>query len=134
MFNNVGRKIKGLAWGLFFALSTSSFIAGIVVAASYTRLVSLGLLIALVGPVAAWILSWFIYGYGELICKASAIEKNTRKEASTEIPRTIDKPLPIAQQRLNIDPEKLKKMETLRAQGFITEEEYRHALAVNQHQ
>ena len=33
-----------------------------------------------------------------------------------------------------IDPEKLKKMETLRAQGFITEEEYRHALAVNQHQ
>ncbi len=84
MFNNIGGKIKGLAvticalgiiaaviFGMFFfiipALQDGNF-GGIL----------LGLLIIGAGSIAAWIGSFFTYGFGELIEKATIIADNSQ--------------------------------------------------------
>ncbi len=37
----------------------------------------LGLLLMVIGPLFAWVSSWLLYGYGEIIEKLGEIERNT---------------------------------------------------------
>ena len=78
MFNNIGGKIKGLAKVLFWATCVISVIMGLVMIATEHLIIGLPLLIA--GPVGAWISSWFLYGFGEIISTLKAIEENTREK------------------------------------------------------
>ena len=72
MFSNIGKKIKGLAVGLFVLMSIASIIV------AFVLLDALGagffLLVLFGGPLVSWILSWMMYGYGELIDKVSDIK------------------------------------------------------------
>ena len=76
MYDNIGRKIKGLAKALFIVEAIVAFIAGIVLMAIDEDFILLGLLFMFLMPVAAWISSWLLYGFGELVEKACDIEQS----------------------------------------------------------
>lgn len=121
MYKNIGGKLKGLAIGLFIAMAVAAFIGGIVMlinAIDYSAedLIPVALLMMLVGPVVSWIFSWILYGFGELVDKTVAIERNTKSAGKSEA-------------QVKLDAEKISQIEHLRDQGLITESEYRQVMA-----
>lgn len=121
MFENVGQKIKGYAKALFIAQLIMYIIGGIVALAlgidwDEEYWIFIGLVLLALGWAIAWLNSVFIYGFGELIVKATEIERNTRGgEKKSEV-------------QAKVDDERLAKLEKLRAEGLITEEEFKTAL------
>lgn len=79
MYDNIGGKIKGLAFATFIVESISAIITGIALIAEDEDLIPLGLLILFCGPLVAWVSSWLLYGFGQLISKSEEIEKNTHE-------------------------------------------------------
>lgn len=117
MFNNIGGKIKGLAQVLFWLEVVAAVIVGIVLVEDTE---GISLLFAIAGVIVAWISAWFLYGFGEIIDKLCDIERNTRGgERKSE-----------AQSK--VDSERINKIEKLRSQGLITEEEYQRAISKEQ--
>ncbi len=120
MYDNIGGKIKALAKAIFIFEAIAAVIAGIALMAANDDLILFGVLALILGPAVAWVSSWLLYGFGELIEKACDIERNTRSgERKSE-----------AQSK--IDAERISKIEKLRSQGLITEEEYQQAISKNQ--
>ena len=112
MYDNIGGKIKGLAKAIFIIGAVVSFIAGIALMFVNDNLIFVGVMICFLGIIVSWVSSWVLYGFGEIIDKVSDIERNTRGgERKSE-----------AQSK--IDSERISKIEKLRSQGLITEEEY----------
>jgi len=103
MYNNIGGKIKGLAKATFVVEAIAAVITGIVFIDSDDDMIPIGLLLIVVGPIVAWVSSWLLYGFGELIDKICEIARNT----------------------YNGD---INQLERLRSQGLITEEEYQNTL------
>lgn len=125
MYDNIGKKIKGLAKWTAIVEMISCFIAGIVMIIEDDDLILIALPIILFGPIIAWVSSWLIYGFGELIDKTCDIENHTRNiERNTRGNRA-----PMSNVQSTIEDERLKKLEQLRRDGLITEEEYRNALS-----
>ena len=80
LYENIGKKIKGLAVGLFIVEALASVIGGIVVMFAlddFEELAFLGLLIMVLGPIIALVGSWVLYGFGETIDYLSYIKTNT---------------------------------------------------------
>lgn len=116
MFENIGGKIKGLAKIVFLLEIIAAVIVGLVLVDGTE---GLSLLYAIAGVLVAWVSVWFLYGFGEIIDKLCDIERNTRGgERKSE-----------AQSK--VDFEKINKIEKLRSQGLITEEEYQQAISKN---
>jgi len=90
MFSNVGNKIKVLAkvltWvGIIFSLiiGIALILTGIVSGGSEgTASFASGITIIIIGPVSSWLSALCLYGFGELIVKATEIAKNTEKKIS----------------------------------------------------
>ena len=78
MYDNIGGKIKGLAKIVFIVEAIAAAITGIALMASDEDRILIGLLVMVVGPLVAWVSSWLLYGFGELIDKTCDIERNTR--------------------------------------------------------
>lgn len=116
MYNNIGKKIKSLAFGAFIVEAIAAVITGIILMTIDDGLIGTGVLVMLGGPISAYVVSLFIYAFGELIDKACDIERNTRGEKKPEA-------------QAKVDPERIEKLKRLRSQGLITEEEYQTALA-----
>lgn len=119
MYDNISGKIKGLAKASFIVGAIAAVITGIVIMASDEDMIPVGLLVMVVGPLVAWVSSWLIYGFGELIDKVCAIARNTycgERKSETQ-PKT--------------DYERISRIENLRSQGLITEEEYQQAISKN---
>lgn len=119
MYKNIGKKIKGLAKVLFIVEAIVVVLTGVIIislARDYTIFL-VGMLVLIIGPIVAWISSWLLYGFGELIDKTCDIERNTR---SGKIK---------SEAQSKIDAERISKIENLRSQGLITEEEYREAIS-----
>ena len=117
MYDNIGRKIKDLAKTICLLEAFAAIIAGIIIIGTFADardgegMVGIGILIMVVGSLLAWISSWLLYGFGELIEKTSNIEIYLRPQSYKE---------PLA--------DRIKKLESLRTQGIITEEEYQKAI------
>ncbi len=77
MFRNIGGKIKVLSKVLFWIEAAAGIIVGI---GLIPQLEIIAVLIAFGIILAALIISWFFYGFGEVIDKLTEIERNTRKE------------------------------------------------------
>ncbi len=107
MYSNIGGKIKLLAKATFIVEAIAAVIAGIVYMASDADKMPIGTLLMIVGPIVAWVSSWLLYGFGELIDKTCDIAQNT------------------------CGGERISKIEKLRSQGLITEEEYQQAISKN---
>ena len=111
MYDNIGVKLKQLALISFLIETLGAIILGIVFIATGDYAI-LGLLVLFLGPLVLLVISWFIYGFGELIDKTCEIARNTQRgERKSE-----------AQSK--VDDERRNKLEKLRSQGLITEEEY----------
>ena len=120
MYDNIGRKIKIFAKASFAVEAIGAFITGIVLMAIDEDLIAWGIILMLLGPVVAWVSSWILYGYGEIIEKTCEIERNTRGgERKSEA-------------QAKVDAERISKIERLRSQGLITEEEYQQAMTKEQ--
>ncbi len=123
MFDNIGKKIKSLAnilcWVGIVAYVFIAIVMFSIATAAYDKelYIILGIIFLFVGPLMSWISSFFMYGFGELIDKACDIERNTRGGARTSV----------AQDK--VETERIEKLERLRSQDLITEEEYQQALA-----
>ena len=99
MFNNIGGKLKILAWIEFIGGMVLSVIAGIIylVIASkieastyyqaYITTISAGIAFLIVGPIGSWIGSWATYALGEII-ENSEIQKNYLAKIAKEIKDT----------------------------------------------
>ena len=113
MYDNIGGKIKGLAKILCALESISTVIWGLYVMAEDADLALIGFLIIIGGVLVTWVSTFLLYGFGELIDKACAIERNTRGQNAPAEPPTAAP-----------DSQRIQQLEDLRAQGLITEEEY----------
>jgi DNA-directed RNA polymerase subunit M/transcription elongation factor TFIIS len=87
MFNydNIGNKIKGLAQMTFVVEAIAAVITGIALMASDEDLILYGLLVLIAGPIIAWVSSWLLYGFGQLIENSDIIaEEYNRKNEKHE--------------------------------------------------
>lgn len=82
MYDNIGGKIKGLAKVTFIAEAIAAVISGFAIMGFDDDTILIGLLVLIIGPIIAWVSSWLLYGFGELIDKSCEIERNTRGEKS----------------------------------------------------
>ena len=77
MFDNIGAKIKKLAEIITIGGIIVSVVTGMMIGSTISGS-GRGIVIALLGSLGSWISSFLLYGFGELIEKVTAIEKNTR--------------------------------------------------------
>lgn len=75
LFGDIGRKIKVLAIVSFYVLTILSIVLGIILIAANDGLEDgwWALFIIFFGPIVALILSWILYGFGELVENTQAI-------------------------------------------------------------
>lgn len=78
MYYNIGGKLKGLAIVMFVCGFIASIFMGISLMVMDDSLILLGILLIVLGAFVSWISSLALYGFGEIIQKLTAIEKNTR--------------------------------------------------------
>ncbi|MBQ9742232.1 MAG: hypothetical protein IJV88_00965 [Ruminococcus sp.] len=76
LFGNIGAKIKTWAIYLFVFEALGAIIWGIFLMIEEG---AVGLLLILLGPIAAWVSSWILYAFGELVEKTCLNEQNTRE-------------------------------------------------------
>ena len=90
MYDNIGGKIKGLAKATFIVEAIAAVITGIVLWIDTGELQYA--LILFCGPIVAWVSSWLLYGFGEIIDKLCDIEQNTRGgQSKTKIKETAER-------------------------------------------
>ena len=111
MFENIGRKIKIFARLFLGIFAIVSVIWGWRMLDIYEE--GIYVLYALGGVFVALLISFMLYGFGELIEKVTYIEQNTRTAPISET----------AREELKI---KIEELESLRKNNLITEEEYRN--------
>ena len=78
MYSEIGSKIKGLAFIGFIVEAIGAIIAGIVIMCMDSDMVLFGLLTMIGGPIVAWVGSWILYAYGELVEATRENEYNSR--------------------------------------------------------
>ena len=90
MYSDIGGKIKILARMIFLIEAIASVVGGF---ALWVELEEWWCILILIGgPILAWVSSWLLYGFGEIIDKLCDIERNTRGGKSTiEIKRKAEK-------------------------------------------
>ena len=115
MYDKIGRKIKCLAKVMFGVEAVVAIVLGIVLMVVFDILIGLPVLILV--PIVAWISSWLLYGFGEIIDKLCEIECNTRVERSQ------------SKTKSQSSTERNAEIKALLSKGLITEEEYQQALS-----
>ncbi len=73
MYDNIGGKIKGLAKALCIIDAILCIVLGIVLIATDESLVIYGIVVLLCGPILAFISSWALYAFGELVADMHAV-------------------------------------------------------------
>lgn len=159
MYTNIGKKIKSWAKGACIAEAIGCLIAGLIMilTAEDGTAIAWGFLVLLGGPLAAWVSSWLLYGFGEIIEKLTEIEENTRSlrkkvpadPMPTAMPRKAvkeDADTPYTEEQLaeltrRSDAEraeeraaaarekKIRQIAGLRDKGLITQEQYEQAVS-----
>lgn len=81
MFNNIGRKLKGLAIVMFILGTVGVLVGYLFLLGSAMRNSSDGVIITLIigliiGLIASWVSSWQLYAFGELVEKTTVIASN----------------------------------------------------------
>ena len=86
-YDNIGGKIKGLAKATFIVETVVAVIAAISLMADDDELIGSGFLLLIFGPIVAWVSSWLLYGFGQLIENSDIIaaEYNRKNEMHEKI-------------------------------------------------
>ncbi len=102
MFRNIGKKIKTLALVICWVQIVINVIGGIAAMVAIGRVVNpaagffLGLLIIALGVLIAWIGSFLLYGFGQLVDNSDRMTLYLSRMAPT--PRRQAQPMPSPQQ------------------------------------
>ena len=131
LYANIGRKIKNLAVASFIVEAVGAIVTGLIF------LVDSGLedgwwaiFIILFGPIVAFVGSWMLYGFGEIIEKISDIERNTglayKPDEVKEIFVQEERSKYEAEEQAKLNElERTKREEQLRAEREAAEEKKR---------
>lgn len=84
MYDNIGGKIKGLAKTLSILGAIAIAILAIILLCSNDKLIPFGVLLLIFGPLFAWISSWILYGFGELVENSSIISGKLASEKASK--------------------------------------------------
>ena len=79
LYENIGGKIKNLAKWIFIVEAIGAIITGLVFLFTDEDFILYGLLIMILGPIVAWVGSWILYAFGELVDTAYINKNNTTK-------------------------------------------------------
>ena len=124
MFQNIGKKIKTLAVVVCWIGIAGSVIGGIVMCAvgadlsGGDLLIGLGLPLIFLGPLFSWIGSFVLYGYGDMITRIRRIEKKLYGQENEEEEKSNSAG----------KDDRLAKLQSLKDQNLISEEEYEDAV------
>ncbi len=140
MYNNIGKKIKGLAIFSFAVGAIASFIGGIVIIAIASDSyyveeigVFIGVMVMFLGPLVFWILSFFLYGFGELIENSRIVAENSMEIAAgmrkptTETENTVSQNQPAPTSLSSEAQQRIMRLNELKENNLITDEEYKNA-------
>lgn len=120
MFQNIGKKIKTLAVVVCWIGIAGSVIGGIVMCAvgadssGGDLLIGLGIPLMFLGPLFSWIGSFVLYGYGDMITRIRRIERKLYGQENEEEGKSDSAG----------KDDRLAKLQSLREQNLISEEEY----------
>ena len=91
LYENIRGKIKSWAKWIFVIEAIGAVITGLVLLFTDEDLILYGLLTLVCGPIVAYIGSWILYAFGELVEKTCDNENNTRQilKKLTRTPQTI---------------------------------------------
>ena len=81
LYENIGSKIKNWAKWIFIVEAIGAIITGVVLMATDEDLIVYGLLTLVCGPIIAWVGSWILYAFGQLVEDVHAMRD---KEGTTE--------------------------------------------------
>ena len=116
-YDNIGEKIKGLARWAFAIEAISAVIGGFVLMVQDEDMIPIGLLVVVFGPIVAWVSSWLLYGYGQLIENSDIIaEEYNRKNEKHE--------KDVAKSNAKKDAQRREKMKVTLANPNIADDEY----------
>ena len=101
-YDNIGGKIKSCAVWIFTVEAILAIIGGFMILLSDEDMILAGILVIVLGPIAAWISSWFLYGFGQLVENSDIVaaeynrknekyEKVAAKNAALEQKRNAEK-------------------------------------------
>lgn len=79
LYENIGGRIKNWAKWTFIVEAITAIIAGISIMVADIELIVTALLVIFFGPIIAWIASWLLYAFGELVEKTCDNENNTKQ-------------------------------------------------------
>ena len=81
LYENIGSKIKNWAKWIFVIEAIGAVITGLVLLFTDEGLILYGLLTLVCGPIVAWVGSWILYAFGQLVEDVHAMRD---KEGTTE--------------------------------------------------
>lgn len=125
MFQNIGKKIKTLAVVVCWIGIAGSVIGGIVMvgvgadSSGGDLLIGLGIPLIFLGPLFSWIGSFVLYGYGDMITRIRRIERKLYGQENEEEEKSDSAG----------KDDRLAKLQSLREQNLISEEEYWDAVS-----
>ncbi len=131
MYDNIGKKVQGLAKALAIIGSILYVIFAIILIAIDESLILLGFLFMIIGPLVCCISSWTLYGFGEIIETVNKVA-HYNYHILNKLTLVMQKSQQQSQEKYRPDPQKeqrLREIETLFAQGLLTEEEFQNAKA-----
>ncbi len=79
LYENIGSKIKNWAKWMFIIEAIGAIIMGLVLLFTDEDLILYGFLTLVWGPIVAYVGSWILYAFGELVETTCNNENNTRK-------------------------------------------------------
>ncbi len=115
MFDNIGEALKKISV-FFFWLSLIITICIAVIL--FVKMQALTAILVLLSIVFSWIAWAFVYGFGEIILKVTAIEKNTRPKR-LRATATVE----------HDDKKSYGELDEMLEMGLITEKEYRREIS-----
>ena len=127
MFDNIGKKIKILAYVLTWVGIIASVITGIAMMNSFDSTVrTIGLIVLIVGSVLSWASSFIIYGFGQLIENTDIIAGRNKSSDSKNVSSNQQNggTISVKPSATNANSSKISTLNDLRKKGLITEEEY----------
>lgn len=140
MYNKIGSKIKGLAFITFIVEAIASFIGGIIIIAIASNSyyvdeigVIIGVMVMFIGPLIFWVLSFFLYGFGELIENSRIVAENSMEIAAgirkptQEVDNSASQNKPMPTSLSSEAHQKIIKLDELKEKNLITDEEYKNA-------
>lgn len=87
LYENIGVKIKSWAKWIFIVEAVSAIIGGFIMVGNDDA--EMGLIMVIAGPVVAWVSSWLLYAFGQLVDDTNALRCQMA-------PAKKDEPKPVA--------------------------------------